>query len=844
MDLLVKNESKGMLVELDFVSNGKEYTVRRVRGKTRSEPRLGIKEGDKFVYLATKDRQVTEEVQNILEMDSDLFLNAVYVKQGEISDLIEKTPSEKKKMIGKLLGIENLENAWKNMQSLISSYETQKDYLKGKIEGSDHLEESYRKKKEKWKYTTQKIGENAEKIKKAESESQNIKTDLEYFNDKKGKFDVINSDIKKQKIILDNLSTNKMGFASDIEQIKRKESEIDDIKPKIERLGPLNKLKEYLGTYKHLKSEKAGINESISQIIGAKSVLDEKKEEYQNYIDIKFEIQVLEKERKEYEGSLALHNQFLDQKKQLDQVIESSNEIIIQTLENYNKILNINAETVEDFERQFNQIKPVLEEQKDEITTSLDELNKKIARLNYQNESLKKPINELEKVQDKCPICLSPIDEVKREELINRYSDDINSNKQNILNFQSQLRDLSGNKNSIDSKFLKVQDINLQLLKEKLQNLDKVHQNSDLLEEKIQQLGEDVKKLKQYDEKLSNNRSTMEELDGSYQKYLKANGILESMDSLEDYNTKLKLIDENIDVLKNKIRIIQEKTGINLDDLDAQIGDLDQTKTRYNILIGEISKKEEILKKIGDCIEEIENNEKIMNSMIRECEELDYNPEKHQIIARKYEAIINSITQFKTDNGVLIGRESELSRALLEMEKQLEEYTSNKQKLGNITDYIKLLGFIRDLYGKDGIQRDLRKRSKPLIEQRTREFFERFNFDYSDIKIDEDYDITVYGPSGGNNLDMISGGERIAVALALRLGITRALAGGNLELIMLDEPTIHLDSTRRQELIDLLKRMSIIPQMIIVTHDFDLEEAADNVLRIKKEDGNSFLVEN
>ena len=40
--------------------------------------------------------------------------------------------------------------------------------------------------------------------------------------------------------------------------------------------------------------------------------------------------------------------------------------------------------------------------------------------------------------------------------------------------------------------------------------------------------------------------------------------------------------------------------------------------------------------------------------------------------------------------------------------------------------------------------------------------------------------------------------------------------------------------TDARQLIDLLKRMSIIPQMIIVTHDSDLEEAADTILRVKE----------
>lgn len=74
------------------------------------------------------------EVQNLLEMDGDLFLNAVYVRQGEISDLIEKTSSEKKQMIGRLLGIDSLEKAWKNIKIILDRYNGQKLRLEGKLE--------------------------------------------------------------------------------------------------------------------------------------------------------------------------------------------------------------------------------------------------------------------------------------------------------------------------------------------------------------------------------------------------------------------------------------------------------------------------------------------------------------------------------------------------------------------------------------------------------------------------------------------------------------------------------------------------------------------------------------
>ena len=86
-------------------------------------------------------------------------------------------------------------------------------------------------------------------------------------------------------------------------------------------------------------------------------------------------------------------------------------------------------------------------------------------------------------------------------------------------------------------------------------------------------------------------------------------------------------------------------------------------------------------------------------------------------------------------------------------------------------------------------------------------------------------------------MSMVSGGEKIAIALALRLGITKAKAKGDLDTILLDEPTIHLDSFRRHELINLLKDMTVLPQMIIVTHESQLENAADNLVKVEKNNG-------
>jgi len=136
-----------MSVELEFISNGRKYRVLRQRSKNVSKAKIEILEGGAFQPLSSGDKQVTDEVQGLLEMDGDLFLNAVYVRQGEIANLVDKTPAEKKQVIGKLLGIESLEKAWKNMLPLMNRYEMKKVKLEGKLESLYGLNDEIRSKK-------------------------------------------------------------------------------------------------------------------------------------------------------------------------------------------------------------------------------------------------------------------------------------------------------------------------------------------------------------------------------------------------------------------------------------------------------------------------------------------------------------------------------------------------------------------------------------------------------------------------------------------------------------------------------------------------------------------------
>ena len=56
--------------------------------------------------------------------------------------------------------------------------------------------------------------------------------------------------------------------------------------------------------------------------------------------------------------------------------------------------------------------------------------------------------------------------------------------------------------------------------------------------------------------------------------------------------------------------------------------------------------------------------------------------------------------------------------------------------------------------------------------------------------------------------DMLSGGEKVALALAIRLAIGDVLGAQRLGFFILDEPTVHLDSENRRRLMEVFTNLS------------------------------------
>ncbi|NLT72933.1 MAG: SMC family ATPase [Chloroflexi bacterium] len=105
----------------------------------------------------------------------------------------------------------------------------------------------------------------------------------------------------------------------------------------------------------------------------------------------------------------------------------------------------------------------------------------------------------------------------------------------------------------------------------------------------------------------------------------------------------------------------------------------------------------------------------------------------------------------------------------------------------------------------------------------------------------EDYDLSLKVKGRSRAFQQLSGGEQMTAALALRLALLRHLS--NVNVAFFDEPTAHLDPERRDGLAEQITQVKGFDQLFVISHDDTFERAAQNYIRVIKEDGESQVEE-
>ena len=856
---LVRNNADSMSVELEFISNGGQYKiVREKKSNLKSSIYKKTSLDGNYIHICTGDKEVANEIQQVLDIDSDLFLNAIYIRQGEIAELVDKSSADRKKLIAKLLGIDSLEKSWKNLLPLINDYENELSVLKGKLYNSDKLVEDLDKKRlelNSLKERGHELEKQIEEVKGLRDEISESKRNMER---EKEIYDTHVNNLNAEEKSLSKLENDKRVIQDNLDKIREAEEKITRLEKYVSKLDVYLDFEKSVTNIQRLKGEEDEIYDKLDSISKQKEIVADNKEGYDKFLASDEDIARLDTQKVDYEKELAGMTKLEKDKKDLLTHIEdernSIRDFFIEAKDELRDAgLNQDAlAEIDDIEHIEKATGDYLDEISAKIKDLADEIiakKEQIAVFKQNIKSSEKSLEELNGIDNKCPVCQSDIDDDRKAELIEQYDGDVEENNQLISEYEKDVESLTKDKESFEDKHAELLELSKNIIEYKqkfyhLQNelvkLSKIDEGLESKELISNRLGEVILVI-------ANKKADRESYRESYDSYNQAKGALDVLGDETEVQYKLNKVTNEIDnnVVNIKLAIEQDphlSGDISVSELQNRISDLKEKNEEFNQLKGFVQNKNSYMSQLDTVKEDIGMTTNQIDIIKNKIEASVYDKDKYEQIIYQSELYERRNATFSDELSEIKGRARETISYVKELTEKIDMANKFQQQYDDISDYINLLSHIRSLYSKNGIQKDLRNISRPLIQKYTKDFFSEFNFNYSDLTLNDEYDVTVYGPEGESSLSMVSGGEKIAIALALRLGITQAMANGELDTILLDEPTIHLDSARRHELINLLKDMSVLPQMIIVTHEPQLENAADNLIKVEKENGISKVI--
>ena len=205
-----------------------------------------------------------------------------------------------------------------------------------------------------------------------------------------------------------------------------------------------------------------------------------------------------------------------------------------------------------------------------------------------------------------------------------------------------------------------------------------------------------------------------------------------------------------------------------------------------------------------------------------------------------------SLSDYRIDSSQIDQEYGEISGNIKKINLKLEKLGTTLKDLKHVHGYVGELEEIQNsVYNRDGpVGKSLRSWALEVISVKASEYLEKLNTKIQRISLSEktrDVNIACYSRNTTLELESLSGGEQVSIALALRLGMAHLLGASNLNFMILDEPTTHLDSERRKSLVNVLSQLTNIKQndssmqFIIITHDAEIFEdsSVENIYKFE-----------
>ncbi len=866
----------------DFITNGKDkgriiLDFSTDKGNFQSEFLIQRKGSNKWVLYEILEDEKRKEVTKLVSetknyvlnlfdgmLDATTFKNAICSPQGQISKIMDATDSERAGEIYKVLNVEkykDVANLTRKLLRLIDEkQEKTTSYLEGLGDvdaGVSQFENKLKEEEKSLKSLTINLQENLKnheglatnliaiqsKITKKNELSTQIRSIQEQIEDSKKVKTQAQKSLKDKFAGLNQTNLNEIEVKRDITKLNSEKKIID-----AELINVIEKEKEFKLLTENSKRLESRFNELKTDQRSVTTKLNKLKSDISSLIDSKDV--TLENLQNFTKAESDFLNTKIKEEKEYIQSIQSKSESKTKKLTQKEGLENKIAKSENEFKREFDldpsntdteiqnkeKLLKEIDKKTEEVNLSLEEISIKRGELNNkikQTNDVLKLLKHTHETEKTCPTCRQSLQGVDLKSLTNIHQKELESANKAI-------KDILTSENKLKLEYRKLEEQQKKISKEhlKLQNFAKIFMELREDNTRITELTESISIIDDELSKLNNEHQSIQTLlEDSMRKVDLAKGYSKDLqNSLKEDNklTKdLKMIEEELSENSKKIAQI---------DFNRLQKEKAQLETKQEKLTSSIDKLQELLPlfvRIQTLTASIDSNQAIiLNKRMNLDEilkELPSDSEIEKLILEERE-LDNTISGLKErikilSNEILPELKANLN-SYLELRKDRDDKESLRQRYilaqKEFSEVYRIMDILPEKIVSAALARVSNNATKIIQKLMPEKGFNQ-------IQLSPNGQLIVVRQGEEIRYNQISGGEKTALAIALRAALSQSVVQVN--FMILDEPTQHLDKNRVEELIEIMDKGDLLGnkngQLILVTHVDEFTRIADQSIKIE-----------
>ncbi|PKB62385.1 MAG: hypothetical protein BZY66_01130 [SAR202 cluster bacterium Ae2-Chloro-G3] len=789
-------------VELDFSSRGQNYRVIRSHGRGGrrrrggpSDLQLMVLEGDTARSI-TGDmiRETQSRIDQIIGMDYDTFINSAFLVQGRADEFTNKTPTERKAVLSKILGLETYDR----LQARAREGNSWADNTAKVAEG-----------------TVDRLRRELEQMVAPATELKEVETAL--FT--------ANKDLAEQKV-------KTTGLREQVGELRRQQAGQEE---SAQRLTVLAKeaeqfesaqntaLKQVLA-FEKLVGQATVIREGAAQLNAARDEFARLEEAGRSFDD-------LERQRTAVSSAMDVKRTRLE-----SQIQQLSTEIDTR--------LSPKAHGVEKLQISLKQLQdegPRLEEQEKVLTGERERLNAIAVRTGQLQIALDSSVSEGKDLAAKkdllegangqepmCPLCRTPLSEDSCERLLETFEADIEIKREEYRITSAQLKAIQTEASNLEGRLPQQEQELTQSQTKRQVGLQQLEQQIKEAQQAGLELAEAFSRLNSMRASLADSSFVAEEsvhlkkleeqILGLEYEPASRQRVFQETQSLETFAQQEQLLHQAEAGLPAAKESSEQNATMSLRrreemaQLESQAAEARQALIGLATLEGEFTQAEQLEREIGVKVQQAIDRQGYLRSQVERQETL---AEELKFESARLNALQDEQSIYQ-ELAVAFGRQGVQAMLIETVVPRLEDETN--VLLGRMTD---------------------NRMNVKLETQRERASGQ------GDPR--ETLDIIVSDELGPRSYEMFSGGEAFRVNLAVRIALSKVLAqrmGAPLPTLFIDEGFGTQDAIGRERILDVISAIgNDFEKVLVITHLDDLKEAFPVSVEVQKgENGSHFWI--